>query len=136
MSRVVHMGVKYDPLTELDIDELVDRLTPGEIQKLLDECDPDDPSMPPSMRCKYTCEKKDTGPLDKQKLLDFINEQGGSSDPIDTLVLKQISGPLYRAVLQVGNEVGLTKIGESPGCWAATVANFCPISMVEHPEFK
>lgn len=28
------------PLTELDIDELVDRLTPGEIQKLLDECDP------------------------------------------------------------------------------------------------
>ena len=75
MSRVVHMGVKYDPLTELDIDELVDRLTPGEIQKLLDECDPDDPSMPPSMRCKYTCDKAATGALDKKKLLDFINEQ-------------------------------------------------------------
>ena len=75
MSRVVHMGVKIDPLSELDIDELVDRLSPGEIQKLLDECDPDDPSMPPSMRCKYTCEKQSTGPLDKQKLLDFINEQ-------------------------------------------------------------
>ena len=44
---------KDDPLTELDIDELVDRLTPGEIQKLLDECDPDDPHMPPSMRCNY-----------------------------------------------------------------------------------
>ena len=114
MSRVVHMGVKYDPLTELDIDELVDRLTPGEIQKLLDECDPDDPSMPPSMRCKYTCEKKDTGPLDKQKLLDFINEQGGSGDPIDTLVLKQISGPLYRVVLQVGNEVGLDLLPTFP----------------------
>ena len=49
MSRVVHMGVKYDPLTELDIDELVDRLTPGEIQKLLDECDPDDPEFDPTV---------------------------------------------------------------------------------------
>ena len=42
-----------DPLTELDIDELVERLTPGEIQKLLDECDPDDPHIPPSLRTNY-----------------------------------------------------------------------------------
>ena len=57
MSRMVAVaGPKYepkpaaDPLSDLDIDELVDRLTPGEIQKLLDECDPDDPNIPPSMR--------------------------------------------------------------------------------------
>lgn len=75
MSRVVHMGVKCDPLSELDIDELVNQLSPGEIQKLIDECDPDDPSMPPSMRNKYKCEKTSTGPLDKKALLDFINEQ-------------------------------------------------------------
>jgi len=37
-------------LAELDIDELVERLTPGEIQKLLDEADPDDPQIPPSLR--------------------------------------------------------------------------------------
>ncbi len=41
MSRtILTSGPKYDPLTELDIDELVERLTPGEIQTLLDECDP------------------------------------------------------------------------------------------------
>jgi tropomodulin len=79
MSRVVHIGTKYDPkndpLADLDIDELVERLTPGEIQRLLDECDPDDPNIPPSLRSGYKCEKQSTGPLNKQKLLDFINEQ-------------------------------------------------------------
>ena len=66
---------KPDPLHELDIDELVERLTPGEIQRLLDECDPDDPHIPPSMRTNYKCEKQPTGPFNKKKLLDFINEQ-------------------------------------------------------------
>ncbi len=58
-----------------DIDELVERLTPGEIQRLLDECDPDDPHIPPSMRTNYRCDKAPTGPLDRQRLMDFINEQ-------------------------------------------------------------
>ena len=72
MSRVVHIGStrdpKPDPLHELDIDELVERLSASEIQKLLDECDPDDPHIPPSMRNNYKCEKEPTGPLDKKKL--------------------------------------------------------------------
>ena len=79
MSRMTFTGSrrdpKPDPLAELDIDELVERLTPGEIQRLLDECDPDDPHIPPSMRCNYKCEKAPTGPLDRKKLQDFINEQ-------------------------------------------------------------
>lgn len=74
------------PLTELDIDELVDRLTPGEIQKLLDECDPDDPNMPPSMRSKYKCEKAATGPLDRKKLLEFINEQAMNTPDVPDAV--------------------------------------------------
>ena len=58
MSRMINTGGapprgKDDPLSELDIDELVERLTPGEIQKLLDECDPDDPHIPPSLRTNY-----------------------------------------------------------------------------------
>ena len=36
---------------------------------------PDDPNMPPSMRNTYKCEKTPTGPLDRKKLLDFINDQ-------------------------------------------------------------
>lgn len=81
MSRVVLIGSsrdpKPDPLNDLDIDELVDRLTPMQIQRLLDECDPDDPHIPPSMRTNYKCDKKPTGPLDRKKLLDYINEQVG-----------------------------------------------------------
>ena len=60
---------------ELDIDELVERLTPGEIQKLLEEFDPDDPHLPPSERCAYKCDKLPTGPLNRRHLLDYINEQ-------------------------------------------------------------
>ena len=90
MSRVVLMGStrdpKPDPLHELDIDELVDRLTPGEIQRLLDECDPDDPHIPPAMRTNYKCEKKATGPLDRKKLLDFINDQALNTPDIPEAV--------------------------------------------------
>ena len=56
MSRTTITGSARDPKmdwNELDVDELVDRLTPGEIQSLLDECDPDDPHIPPSLRTNY-----------------------------------------------------------------------------------
>lgn len=75
-----------DPLTELDIDELVERLTPGEIQKLLDECDPDDPHIPPSLRTNYKCEKEATGPLNRKKLLDYINDEALNTPDIQDAV--------------------------------------------------
>ena len=31
--------------------------------------------IPPSERCGYKCEKEATGPLDRKKLIDHINEQ-------------------------------------------------------------
>lgn len=87
MSRhIITAGPKHDPLSELDIDELVERLTPGEIQKLLDECDPDDPNIPPSLRCTYKCEKTSTGPLNRKALLDFINDQALSTPDIPEAV--------------------------------------------------
>ena len=46
---------------KVDIDELVDQLSPDEIQQLLEECDPDDPHLPPSARCTYHCDKLPTG---------------------------------------------------------------------------
>jgi len=73
-------------LAELDIDELVERLTPGEIQKLLDEADPDDPQIPPSLRCNYKCEKQPTGGFDKKALLEFIQDQALNTPDIPDVV--------------------------------------------------
>ncbi len=39
----------------------------------------DDPDIPPGLRGGYKCEKSATGPLDRQKLLDFISEQVSSA---------------------------------------------------------
>lgn len=91
MSRMINTGGapprgRDDPLTELDIDELVERLTPGEIQKLLDECDPDDPHIPPSLRTNYKCEKEATGPLNRKKLLDYINDEALNTPDIQDAV--------------------------------------------------
>lgn len=91
MSRMIVTGGapprgRDDPLTELDIDELVERLTPGEIQKLLDECDPDDPHIPPSLRTNYKCEKEATGPLNRKKLLDYINDEALNTPDIQDAV--------------------------------------------------
>jgi len=89
MSRMTVTGSTRDPKVdwnELDVDELVDRLTPGEIQSLLDECDPDDPHIPPSMRSNYKCEKAPTGALNKQALLDFINDQALNTPDIPDAV--------------------------------------------------
>ena len=73
-------------LADLDIDELVERLTPGEIQKLLDDADPDDPQLPPALRCNYKCEKTPTGPFNKEALLKFIEEEALNTPDIPDVV--------------------------------------------------
>ena len=89
MSHTTITGSSRDPKTdwnELDVDELVDRLTPGEIQSLLDECDPDDPHIPPALRCNYKCDKAPTGALDRKALNDFINDQALNTPDIPDAV--------------------------------------------------
>ncbi|XP_059484570.1 tropomodulin isoform X2 [Neocloeon triangulifer] len=60
---------------EMDMDELLAQLSSEEINMLSREVDPDDNTMPPSLRCGYFCEKEPTGPLDRHKLIDHINKQ-------------------------------------------------------------
>ena len=80
-------GRGMENLADLDVDELVERLTPGEIQKLLDEADPDDPSIPASLRCNYRCAKEPTNkPFDKNALLDFIRDQALAEPDVPDVV--------------------------------------------------
>jgi len=72
--------------TDLNIDDIVDKLTPGEIQQFLEECDPDDSQIPPSLRCNYRCDKESTGPLNKKALLDFVTEQALNTPDIPDVV--------------------------------------------------
>ncbi|XP_066986425.1 tropomodulin-1 isoform X6 [Macrobrachium rosenbergii] len=60
---------------ELDIDDLLEQLSPEELEMLAGEVDPDDTLIPPSERNNYKCEKEATGPLDRKKLINHINEQ-------------------------------------------------------------
>lgn len=57
-----------------DLEELIGNLSPEEIEELA-ECDPDDSSMPPSMRCAYKCHKQPTGEVSRDKLLEDLKIQ-------------------------------------------------------------
>ncbi|XP_018015652.1 tropomodulin isoform X3 [Hyalella azteca] len=63
---------EYD---EVDVDALLEQLSPEELELLAGDVDPDDSLVPPSERCGYKCEKESTGPLDRKQLIDHINEQ-------------------------------------------------------------
>ena len=67
--------VTAEPLTDAEIDSLLENLSSEEIEKLLEDVDPDDTHMPPSARCTYHCNKVPTGNYDKKKLLNYIYDQ-------------------------------------------------------------
>lgn len=59
-----------------DIEELLSKLTPEEIELLNNEVDPDDSYLPASERCKDQTKKKPTGPYSRDHLIKFLEEQG------------------------------------------------------------
>ncbi|KAL0882157.1 hypothetical protein ABMA27_000708 [Loxostege sticticalis] len=60
---------------EVDVDELLSKLTQEELTMLAKEVDPDDNFLPPNQRNNYQCEKDPTGPLNRKKLIEHINKQ-------------------------------------------------------------
>ncbi|GIZ00577.1 tropomodulin [Caerostris extrusa] len=59
-------------LDDNDIDELLASLTEEELEALSNEVDPDDALLPASQRCKDQTKKSPTGPLNRKKLLDYL----------------------------------------------------------------
>merc|ERR1712223_1658349 len=60
----------------VDLEDLLAVLSPEEVAALVDEmaADPDDKHMPASVRTAYRCEKEPTGELNRDSLINHINE--------------------------------------------------------------
>merc|ERR1711910_74302 len=65
-----------DMADEVDLEDLLHALSPEEVSHLVDEmaADPDDKHMPASARTAYRCEKEATGELNRDTLINYINE--------------------------------------------------------------
>lgn len=61
---------------EVDLEDLLAALSAEELSNLVDEmaADPDDKHMPASVRTAYRCEKEPTGDLNRDSLINCINE--------------------------------------------------------------
>ncbi|KAJ0178978.1 hypothetical protein K1T71_005753 [Dendrolimus kikuchii] len=68
-------GRELSTYDEVDVDELLSKLSQEELTMLAKEVDPDDNFLPPSQRNNYDCEKDPTGPLNRKKLIEHINKQ-------------------------------------------------------------
>nr|CAG4642631.1 EOG090X093U [Evadne anonyx] len=59
---------------DVDVDDLLEQLSPEELEMLAKEVDPDDRFLPPDQRTNYQCDREATGPLDRKQLIDHINK--------------------------------------------------------------
>ncbi|KAK0424036.1 hypothetical protein QR680_008468 [Steinernema hermaphroditum] len=57
-----------------DLENLLSKLTPEELEDLNNDFDPDNSLLPPSQRCRNQTEKEPTGPFQREKLLQFLEE--------------------------------------------------------------
>ncbi|OUC47723.1 Tropomodulin [Trichinella nativa] len=60
---------------DIDIDSLLTKLTPEELEELNSEVDPDNSLLPPSQRCRDQTTKSPTGPFRREELLKFLEEK-------------------------------------------------------------
>ncbi|CAI2731288.1 unnamed protein product [Schistosoma spindalis] len=75
MSNKLLFGKALTSYDDEDIDELLSKLTPEELEQLNDDFDPDNSLLPPSQRCRDQTTKTPTGPYDREKLLRYLIEK-------------------------------------------------------------
>uniref|UniRef100_A0A1Y1JZA2 Tropomodulin n=2 Tax=Photinus pyralis TaxID=7054 RepID=A0A1Y1JZA2_PHOPY len=68
-------GKDLSAYEEIDVEDLLAKLSAEEINILAKEVDPDDSFLPPSQRCSYDCDRESTGPLNRKQLIEHINKQ-------------------------------------------------------------
>ncbi|TNN11695.1 Tropomodulin isoform 2 [Schistosoma japonicum] len=75
MSNKLLFGKALNSYDDEDIDALLSKLTPEELEQLNDDFDPDNSLLPPSQRCRDQTTKTPTGPYDREKLLRYLIEK-------------------------------------------------------------
>ncbi|KAK4467982.1 hypothetical protein MN116_008164 [Schistosoma mekongi] len=75
MSNKLLFGKALDSYDDEDIDALLSKLTPEELEQLNDDFDPDNSLLPPSQRCRDQTTKTSTGPYNREKLLRYLIEK-------------------------------------------------------------
>ena len=77
----MHMGRDAMAVNDNEMEELMAALSPEELTSLVDEmgADPDDKHMPASVRNSYRCAKAPTGELNRDSLINHINQEGVNS---------------------------------------------------------
>jgi len=69
-------GKDLSAYDDVDIESLLLQLNAEQLEELnLELIDPDDSCIPPAERCRYKCDKKDTGKYDRKALLDFLEKR-------------------------------------------------------------
>ncbi|MFH4976394.1 hypothetical protein AB6A40_003103 [Gnathostoma spinigerum] len=61
-------------LDDGDLEGLLSKLSPEELEDLNCDFDPDNSLLPPSQRCRDQTDKKPTGPFQREKLLQYLEE--------------------------------------------------------------
>ena len=102
----------------MDLEDLLHALSPEEVAHLVDEmaADPDDKHMPASARTAYRCEKEPTGELNRDTLINYINEIGLNTPDQEEKVKYEAGlkkGKVY--VPRSGDEDGDYSSGEGGG---------------------
>jgi len=74
----MHFGRDVLSAPDVDLEDLLSALAPSEITQLVDEMasDPDDKHLPASVRNSYRCGKEPTGELNRDSLINHINQEG------------------------------------------------------------
>lgn len=85
MSRTLHFGRDVLSAPDVDLEDLLNAMSPSEVNQLVDEmaADPDDKHLPASVRTAYRCGKQPTGPLNRDSLINHINDEGINSPDKD-----------------------------------------------------
>jgi len=111
----MHMGRDAMAVNDNEMEELMAALSPEELTSLVDEmgADPDDKHMPASVRNSYRCAKAPTGELNRDSLINHINQEGVNSPDAEEKVKFELGIKRGKVYIPSYNEAELAAIERS-----------------------